>query len=116
MSTSEPNDIAQQAARRLRQKERTVDNLNRLFAMLFSIVFSIGAAAIAEKVFRTLASPAPHEVSHISILFNFGAITILGSTVAIFFTKLPAVSTSHTLLVQTLSQVHWASSSTTLSS
>jgi hypothetical protein len=69
---------------RVRQQERTVDNLNRLFAMLFSIVFSIAAASLLDRVVRHLRLPyKPVDLQILS--FTLLSIIILGTTAAIFF-------------------------------
>lgn len=69
---------------RVRQQERTVDNLNRLFAMLFSIVFSVAAASSLQRLSAYLKPPfkaADWEI----VAFNAAALVILGTTAAIFF-------------------------------
>jgi hypothetical protein len=73
--------------KRARQQERTVDNLNRLFAMLFSIVFSMAAAAETGKIIsftdKALAKPAYFDVQ--TTFFNAGALLTLAVTAAVFF-------------------------------
>ncbi|RWP83807.1 MAG: hypothetical protein EOR12_30245 [Mesorhizobium sp.] len=69
----------------VRQQERTVDNLNRLFAMLFSIVFSVAAASILHKVATFVITAGPKVVDWEVVVFNATALVILGTTAAIFF-------------------------------
>ncbi|RUW94399.1 hypothetical protein [Mesorhizobium sp. M7A.F.Ca.US.010.02.1.1] len=69
----------------IRQQERTIDNLNRLFAMLFSIVFSVAAASILHKVTAFVITAGPKVVDWEVVAFNGAALVILGTTAAIFF-------------------------------
>jgi hypothetical protein len=74
----------EQKKHRVRQQERTVDNLNRLFAMLFSIIFSLAAASLLDRIVSHLKPPyRPIDLE--IFCFTGLAIAILGTTAAIFF-------------------------------
>ncbi|TGR83018.1 hypothetical protein EN866_34460 [Mesorhizobium sp. M2D.F.Ca.ET.223.01.1.1] len=70
---------------RVRQQERTIDNLNRLFAMLFSIVFSVAAASVLQKIKVFVMTPGQKIFDWEVVAFNCLALVILGTTAAIFF-------------------------------
>lgn len=84
MSHTPYRESEDQKKSRVRQQERTVDNLNRLFAMLFSIVFSLAAASFLDRVVRHLKLPYKPIGSEI-LLFTLLSVIILGTTAAIFF-------------------------------
>lgn len=68
----------------VRQGERTVDNLKRLFAVVFAASFGLAGAAVAEKIRLVVAGTAafpPFE----TIAINIEMIVVFAVTAAVFY-------------------------------
>ncbi|ESW82296.1 hypothetical protein X773_13015 [Mesorhizobium sp. LSJC285A00] len=78
------DDLSNDEKDLIRQGERTVDNLKRLFAVVFAASFGIAGAAIAEKV-RAVIIGSTEFPNLGAILINFEMIIVFAITAGVFY-------------------------------
>ncbi|MCW2249242.1 heme exporter protein D [Azospirillum fermentarium] len=69
----------------VRQGERTVDNLKRLFAVIFALSFGIAGASVIGRIEAVLSSNGPLNIGRPLLLLNLEMLVVFTATAAIFY-------------------------------
>lgn len=80
------DDLTPEEKGLIRQGERTIDNLKRLFAVVFAASFGLAGAAIADKV-RSVLTDATSFPSPETVLINLEMTVVFVITAGVFYHK-----------------------------